>query len=253
MLKRRRRNGFTLIELVVVIAILGILAGLGIMRLLDANKEAKRNTCLANRTTLSHELSYQEAQGVDPATYFASVYSTAENSVNRFRCPSGGTYTLNATTLEVSCSDEDHTESSIGAAKSSSAVDVSKLNVTAWKTTVEAAQEVSGGFQLQLGTVYTDTTGTYFVYSATGLSQKYANTNPTLEAAIAAGAGIAKLNTATLLTQIKQGNKTVWSAIPKRGDVYYDGTNYYAFCTTSGYQNTQLDVAHSNQWTKISK
>jgi len=254
MLKRRPRNGFTLIELVVVIAILGILAGVGIARLLDANKEAKRNTCLANRTTLSHELSYQEVQGVAPATYFASVYSTAKNAVNRFHCPSGGTYTLNPTTLAVSCSDEDHTESSIGAATSSSAVDMSKVNLTTWADTVTAAQGISKGYQLQMGAVYSDATGTYFVYNATTLSQKYANTNPTLEAAIAAGAGIAKLNTATLLTQIKQGNKTVWSAVPKLGDVYYDGTNYYAFRLGSGYINTALNVAtDENHWTKISK
>ena len=256
MLKRRRRNGFTLIELVVVIAILGILAGLGIMRLLDANKEAKRNTCLANRTTLSHELSYQEAQGVDPATYFASVYSTAENALNRFRCPSGGTYTLNATTLEVSCSDEDHTESSIGAAKSSSAVDMSKLNAakTGWAALVAKAAGTTSGAYLEYGKVYTDSTGSYVAYGSS-LNQNIAKTTPTLAQAVAAGVQVAKLNLDTVWTSVnKTANGKAWLVAPTQGTIYYNGTSYYAYTSTNGAVGSGVNVEYSSsQWIKISK
>lgn len=258
MLRRRRANGFTLIELVVVIAILGILAGIGILRLIDANKEARRNTCLANRTTLSHELSYQEALGVDPATYFASVYSTAENAVNRFRCPSGGTYTLNANTLEVSCSDEDHTESSIGAAEATTGVDVNKLKLSSWSAAVQKAQNINGGLFLNRGTVYTDSTGTYFVYNGTNLSKQYASTNPTLSDALAAGAGVAKINMDSYLTsadQTLQGKKKVWTTVPTLGTVYYDSDSdsYYVYHLDNCDEHTALNVTTSSHWLKISK
>ena len=112
--KERKPNGFTLIELVVAIAVLSILAGIAIMRYIDATTEAKRNTCLANRTNFSREIAYQEAEGTDPQTFFDQLYTNALSSNKRYRCPKNGTYTFNATTLAVSCSDPDHTGSSIG-------------------------------------------------------------------------------------------------------------------------------------------
>jgi prepilin-type N-terminal cleavage/methylation domain-containing protein len=47
-----RSKGFTLIELVVVIAILGILAGLAISRFTDFQEEARGATVLANMRTI---------------------------------------------------------------------------------------------------------------------------------------------------------------------------------------------------------
>lgn len=257
MLKRRRTNGFTLIELVIVIAILGILAGIAIMYFLDAQTEARRNTCLANRTELSHELAYQEAQGVDPATYFAQVYSTAANAVNRFHCPSGGTYTLNATTLEVSCSDEDHSVSSIGAVASTNGVDISKLKISSWDAVVAAAKGTSHGADLTFGAVYTDRTGTYFVYGGgSNLKQNIAETTPTLAAAAAAGVDVAKINLDEYLTaadQVKKGSSKKWTTIPTRGTVYYNGTDYYVFRLKNGSDSTGVNVETSPQWLKISK
>jgi len=258
MLKRRKTNGFTLIELVVVIAILGILAGIAILRLLDTQKEARRNACLSSRTILSHELAYQEAEGVAPADYFAQVYTNAGTDKTRFHCPSGGTYSLNATTLEVTCSEEDHKDSSIGAEKSTGGVDVNKLKLSSWSAAVKKAQASSSGLFLYPGTVYSDTTGTYFIYSGDTLSNKLATTNPSLEAAVAAGFGIAKINMDTYLTsqdQAKEGNKTVWTSVPSLGTVYYDtGTDsYYVYHLPSALPTSAVNITTSPQWLKISK
>ena len=51
-LKIRARRGFTLIELVVVIAILGILAGLAIPRFLDATATARGARIVADMRTI---------------------------------------------------------------------------------------------------------------------------------------------------------------------------------------------------------
>ena len=46
----KRQTGFTLVELVIVIAVLGILAGLAIPYFMEAREEAAKKECLANRT-----------------------------------------------------------------------------------------------------------------------------------------------------------------------------------------------------------
>ncbi len=49
---RRKANGFTLIELVIVIAVLGILAGLAISRYMDMMEETRGAVVLANMRTI---------------------------------------------------------------------------------------------------------------------------------------------------------------------------------------------------------
>ena len=55
--KGRKQNGFTLIELMVVVAIVGILSGVGLPQLLKAQTKAKDSVAIATLTNAAKECS----------------------------------------------------------------------------------------------------------------------------------------------------------------------------------------------------
>ena len=59
----KRQTGFTLVELVIVIAVLGILAGLAIPYFMEAREEAAKKECLANGTLRLGMLNAMRADG----------------------------------------------------------------------------------------------------------------------------------------------------------------------------------------------
>ena len=92
-----KKAGFTMIELVVVIAILGILAALAIPKYIDLTGKAEEATCEANRGAIESACAIYYASiaagGDDaafPATYNdPDLYADAQVP----SCPTGGAYT----------------------------------------------------------------------------------------------------------------------------------------------------------------
>ncbi len=113
----KRQTGFTLVELVIVIAVLGILAGLAIPYFMEAREEAAKKECLANRTQIMRMFHAQRAVGYNGELAPFLVEVTDENSENKYftfqpKCADNGKYSV--ADEYVVCSIEGHNEDIVG-------------------------------------------------------------------------------------------------------------------------------------------
>ncbi|MDD4722210.1 MAG: prepilin-type N-terminal cleavage/methylation domain-containing protein [Acidaminococcaceae bacterium] len=104
----RPSKGFTLIELVIVIAILGILAGIAVAIFGDTLADTQKKACIANRITIIKQYTLAEARGDAEASslenYTKWYLKTYYNGVATL-CPRGGTYTYSEDPLDIICSE----------------------------------------------------------------------------------------------------------------------------------------------------
>ena len=91
--KGKKANGFTLIELMVVVAIVGILSGVGLPQLLKAQDKAKDSVAVATVTNAAKECSLLLVTEGDGTNFEADNYSAGENDLGG-DCETEGTLTL---------------------------------------------------------------------------------------------------------------------------------------------------------------
>ena len=97
--KINNRKGFTLVELVVVIAILGVLAAIAVPKFTDQTKKAKERACESNRRSLEGALMLHYADQEKFPTLTDDNKLTGEILKDYGfdtipACPSGGTYNM---------------------------------------------------------------------------------------------------------------------------------------------------------------
>ena len=98
----RDKHGFTLIEAVVVVAVLGILLGIMIPGVMNYMSDAKKKECAVNRKAILLEL--DAARVLDPGCTLEAVIADCSDSIC---CPEQGVYTADRDTVRCSVHGED--------------------------------------------------------------------------------------------------------------------------------------------------
>ena len=103
------RSGFTLVEILFVLAVLSLLTVIAIPAFVSAQRNAQRNTCISN---LKHIDEAKTLYALDSNLSAGAPVEMSDLVTDYIRstprCPAGGTYTVGATGTVPTCTIEGH-------------------------------------------------------------------------------------------------------------------------------------------------
>ena len=142
------KKGFTLIELIIVIAILAILSLILVPSFMGYAKDAKAAGCLSNRTNIERLFRYYEAkhpQEVITLTQYLTKVD-GENDIAEFKCPSGGVYSVDTNDQHVvACSEHSETTADIPSGGKINGTDLDYSNIIEYKDNDIARERLDKG------------------------------------------------------------------------------------------------------------
>ena len=110
--KSSSKLGFTLVEIMIVVAIIGVLAAVAIPSLVGARKKAQAQACKSTLQTIAGvkvqwALDLKKSDADVPTD--DDLFGNGKYIDNKPSCPAGGTYDLKSVADRPTCSIPDHT------------------------------------------------------------------------------------------------------------------------------------------------
>jgi len=102
----KMKQGFTLVEIMIVVAIIGLLAAIAIPSFMKARTQSQQNACINNLRQIEsgkEQWALAQKKATGDAIVTSEVMAYLKNPSASTNCPAGGTITFNVVGTNAAC------------------------------------------------------------------------------------------------------------------------------------------------------